>query len=68
MGSVSGALRVLHLVLVPLGMAIAGLVAITYTVHADIWTSCAMVSLAVGLAVPYAQSAHSFIHATKVPL
>lgn len=68
MGSVSGALRVLHLVLVPLGMAIAGLVAITSTVHTDLWTSCAMVSLAVGLAVPYARSAHSFIHAAKVPM
>ncbi len=40
-----------------------------YTVHTDIWTSCALVSLSVTLAVPYARSARSSIlHDPKGPI
>ena len=59
MGSVSGALSMFHMVLVPAGMALAGVVAFTYGPAAAMICAAALVASASLLALPYARLAAS---------
>jgi hypothetical protein len=56
MGSVSGALSMFHTLLVPLGMALAGLLAEEAGAGADLWTAAALVGLSLVVALPFAKA------------
>lgn len=68
MGAVSGALGMFHVLLVPLGMALAGVVAFVYGAPSAMVAAASMVSVATLLAWPYAQSAADFLRKAAAPL
>lgn len=56
MGSVSGALSLFHGILVPLGMATAGLLAYFFGPAIAVWGGVVLVSVSLVVAIPFAKT------------
>jgi hypothetical protein len=66
MGSVNGALSMFHIILVPIGMALAGIVAFAYGSSSAMLVAAVLVSAASVLALPFARLAAVSLPAPEV--